>query len=201
MESYQQKRVCIIGAGPSGMSQMIAFMKAKADGEQIPEVVCYEKQSSPGGLWNYTWRTGLDGHGEPVHGSMYRQLFSNAPKECLELPDYTFEDHYGKATGSYPPRESLHNYILTRFKQYKCEEWIKTDTSVKSVIFDDTTSKFTVKSRYLKDDTDVIEEFDYVVVACGHFSTPDMPSVEGFNDFKGRIVHAHDVRNAQEFKD
>lgn len=90
MENIQQKRVCIIGAGPSGMSQMIAFSKAKANGEQIPEIVCYEKQSSPGGLWNYTWRTGLDGHGEPVHGSMYRQLFSNAPKECLELTDYTF---------------------------------------------------------------------------------------------------------------
>ncbi len=38
----------------------------------IPEVVCYEKQSNWGGLWNYTWRTGTDEYGELVHGSMYR---------------------------------------------------------------------------------------------------------------------------------
>ena len=38
----------------------------------IPEIVCYEKQSSFGGLWNYSWRTGTDEHGESVHGSMYR---------------------------------------------------------------------------------------------------------------------------------
>ena len=38
----------------------------------IPEIVCYEKQSSFGGLWNYSWRTGSDEHGEAVHGSMYR---------------------------------------------------------------------------------------------------------------------------------
>ena len=40
--------------------------------QDIPELVCYEKQSNWGGLWNYTWRTGSDQHGEPVHGSMYR---------------------------------------------------------------------------------------------------------------------------------
>ena len=38
----------------------------------MPEVTCYEKQSDWGGLWNYSWRTGTDENGEPVHGSMYR---------------------------------------------------------------------------------------------------------------------------------
>jgi len=40
--------------------------------QAIPEVVCYEKQNNWGGLWNYSWRTGTDQHGELVHGSMYR---------------------------------------------------------------------------------------------------------------------------------
>ncbi len=42
---------------------------------------------------------------------MYKFLWSNAPKECLELPDYTFQDHYGKGIGSYPPREVLFDYL------------------------------------------------------------------------------------------
>ena len=54
----QKKSVCVIGAGPSGMSTLYHFEKLKKQGADIPEVVCYEKQSNWGGLWNYTWRTG-----------------------------------------------------------------------------------------------------------------------------------------------
>ena len=98
------KRVAIIGAGPCGLAQLRAFASAQAQGGEIPELVCYEKQSDWGGLWNYTWRTGLDEHGEPVHGSMYRYLWSNGPKECLEFADYTFDEHFGRPIASYPPR-------------------------------------------------------------------------------------------------
>lgn len=75
------KRVCIIGAGPSGTAQLRSFAAAKAKGVEIPEVVCFEKQADLGGLWNYSWRTGLDANGEAVHNSMYRYLWSNGPKE------------------------------------------------------------------------------------------------------------------------
>ena len=54
---------------------------------------------------------GVDERGEPVHGSMYRYLWSNGPKEALEFPDYTFEDHFGKAIPSFPPREVLFDYL------------------------------------------------------------------------------------------
>ena len=79
------KRVAVIGAGPCGLAQLRAFQSAKAKGEEIPEVVCYEKQSNWGGLWNYTWRTGTDAAGNNCHGSMYRYLWSNGPKEGLEF--------------------------------------------------------------------------------------------------------------------
>ncbi|MGH6855681.1 MAG: NAD(P)-binding protein, partial [Aestuariivirga sp.] len=89
-------RVAVIGAGPSGLAMLRAFQSAAKKKAKIPEVVCFEKQSDWGGLWNYTWRTGLDEHCEPVHGSMYRYLWSNGPKECLEFADYSFEEHFGK---------------------------------------------------------------------------------------------------------
>ena len=69
-------RVAIIGAGPSGLAQLRAFKSAEEKGETIPEIVCFEKQDNWGGLWNYSWRTGLDEHGEIAHGSMYRYLWS-----------------------------------------------------------------------------------------------------------------------------
>ncbi len=47
--------MCVIGAGPSGLATLRAFKSSLAKGEQIPQVVCYEKQSEIGGLWNYSW--------------------------------------------------------------------------------------------------------------------------------------------------
>lgn len=47
-------RICVIGAGPAGMSVLYNFVKLPV----VPEIVCFEKQSSWGGLWNYTWMTG-----------------------------------------------------------------------------------------------------------------------------------------------
>ena len=48
-------RVCIIGAGPSGLSALYHFNKLQKSGVKIPEVVCYEKQSDIGGQWNFSW--------------------------------------------------------------------------------------------------------------------------------------------------
>ena len=42
-------RVAIIGAGPCGLSQLRAFRSAADKGMEIPEIVCYERQSDWGG--------------------------------------------------------------------------------------------------------------------------------------------------------
>ena len=194
------KRVAIIGAGPSGMAQLRAFESAQKKGHEIPEVVCFEKQENWGGLWNYTWRTGLDEYGEPVHASMYRYLWSNGPKEGLEFADYTFEEHFGKQIASYPPREVLFDYIEGRLKKADVRKWIRFKTVVKSVSFDNELQQFHLTAKDQNNDKEYKEMFDNVVVASGHFSTPNMPYFEGFDTFNGRILHAHDFRDAMEFK-
>ena len=117
-----KKRVAVIGAGPSGLAVLRAFQTAKANGDEIPEIVCFEKQDNWGGLWNYTWRTGLDQYGEAVHGSMYRYLWSNGPKEGLEFADYSFEEHFGKQIASYPPRSVLFDYIAVSYTHLRAHE-------------------------------------------------------------------------------
>lgn len=193
------KKVAIIGAGPSGLAQLRAFQSAQANGESIPEVVCFEKQSNWGGLWNYTWRTGLDEFGEPVHGSMYRYLWSNGPKEGLEFADYSFEEHFGKQIASYPPRAVLFDYIQGRVEKAGVRDWIKFNHAVRDVQYD--SGMFTVTVKDLVNDKLVIDKFDHVIVANGHFSTPNVPHFDGFDKFPGRVLHAHDFRDAVEFKD
>ena len=195
------KRVAVIGAGPSGLAQLRAFQSAKVGGAEVPEIVCYEKQDDWGGLWNYTWRTGLDEYGEPVHCSMYRYLWSNGPKEGLEFADYSFEEHFGKQIASYPPREVLFDYIEGRVKKAGVRDSIRFRTPVRRVDFDDSTGLFAVTAHDLASDTESSESFDHVVVASGHFSTPNVPHFDGLDRFNGRVLHAHDFRDAVEFKD
>lgn len=194
-------RVAVLGAGPSGLAQLRAFQSAAHQGADIPEVVCFEKQDDWGGLWNYTWRTGLDEYGEPVHGSMYRYLWSNGPKEGLEFADYTFEEHFGKPIASYPPRAVLFDYIEGRVKKAGVRDWIRFSTAARRVTYDDDSGMFTVTVHDLSNDREYSEEFDHVVVATGHFSTPNIPDFDGFDSFNGRVLHAHDFRDALEYKD
>ncbi len=194
-----KKRVAVIGAGPSGLAQLRAFQSASAKGEEIPDIVCYEKQDDWGGLWKYTWRTGVGADGEPCHGSMYRYLWSNGPKEGLEFADYTFDEHFGKAIASYPPRAVLFDYIEGRVKKAGVRDWIRFNTTVRDIRYEDATGLFTVTARDSKTDTETVEDFDHVIVATGHFSTPNVPYYPGFEGFNGRILHAHDFRDAREF--
>lgn len=194
------KRIAILGAGPSGLAQLRAFEAARLSGmTDLPEVVCYEKQNDIGGMWNYTWRTGIDKNGEPVHGSMYRYLWSNGPKECLEFADYTFDEHFGQPIPSYPPRAVLKDYIMGRINKQDIQKYIRFECPVRWVTFDEATQQFTVTVMNHKSGQQETELFDHVVVATGHFSTPNMPYFEGLEHYPGRVLHAHDFRDAVEF--
>ena len=193
-------RVAVVGAGPSGLAALRAFQSAARKGAEIPEIVCFEKQADWGGLWNYTWRTGLDEHGEPVHGSMYRYLWSNGPKECLEFADYSFEEHFGKLISSYPPRAVLWDYIKGRVDKGKVRPWVRFNTPVRMIVWDQNQQQFRVTAHERVADRMYSEMFDRVIVASGHFSVPNVPEFEGTGSFNGRVMHSHDFRDALEFK-
>jgi trimethylamine monooxygenase len=194
------KRVAVIGAGPSGLAQLRAFQSAAQKGADIPEVVCFEKQSDWGGLWNYTWRTGVDENGEPVHCSMYRYLWTNGPKEGLEFADYSFEEHFGKQIASYPPRAVMVDYIEGRVNKAGVRDWIRFSSVIRWVEYDQAAGDFTVTVHDMVKDEVYKERFDHVICASGHFSSPNVPEYPGFEQFNGRIVHAHDFRDAREFE-
>ena len=50
-----KKHVCIIGAGPCGMSALYQFDQLV---DPSVEMVCYEKVDNWAGFWNYIWLTG-----------------------------------------------------------------------------------------------------------------------------------------------
>lgn len=193
------KKVAVIGCGPCGILALSAFAEAEKRGEKIPEVVGFDKQNSISGLWNYTWRTGLTEHGDQLPNSMYRHLWSNGPKECLELPDYTFDDHFKKPIPSFPPRAVLQDYVLGKAKKSGIEKFVLLNTVVRNV--EEKGEQFLVTYECLKTKRTFYKMFDYVIVATGHYTVPHFPSYPGIETFNGRVMHAHDFRMSEEFKD
>ena len=192
-----EQRIAIIGAGPSGIAALRAFESARRQGAPTPEVVCYEKQDDWGGQWNYDWRSGIDKYGEPVHSSMYRNLWSNGPKEALEFAEYTFDEHFGRPISSYPPREALWDYIDGRVRRSGVKDRVRFSTAVRWVQYDPEADAFTVTVEDLRAGTTSSSQFDRVIVATGHFSYPNVPDIEGIETFPGTLHHAHDFRGAE----
>lgn len=198
--------VCIIGGGPSGLSAL-SEIHERGDGQF--QATCLEKQNAPGGLWHFDERTGVDHasffSGQVVHGSMYLNLTSNGPKECLEFMDYTFDEHFAKPIGSFPPREVLYDYLKGKFAkvipyvQCGCEVY-----NVTPIYGSEGHPRFEVcwtdgKGAHLS------RTFDYVVVASGHFSTPNIPDFKGLAEFEatfgdGSVIHAHNFRNGKAYQ-
>ncbi|CAF0816165.1 unnamed protein product [Adineta steineri] len=193
-------RVAICGAGPSGLSQLHAFESARQKGCEIPEIICYEKQSDLGGQWNYTWRTGLDEYNEHVHSSMYFNLWTNLPKECAEYVDYSYDKHFGQSVPSYLPRNMFYDYIRGYAQQNNVCQYIQFNKSIQWINYLEEKNKFNVLVKDLKNDKIYSEEFDYVIIATGHYSTPFIPYLNGIETFPGRLLHSHDYRFAEDFQ-
>ena len=111
----------------------------------------------------------------------------------MELPHYTFDEHFGKPIPSFPPRAALLDYLEGRWRKEDVRDMISFNTVVKDVVYNKDDDNFTVLVKDLKKDEVLDEEvFDYVVVATGHFSTPNVPEFAGIETFPGRILHSHD---------
>ena len=80
-------------------------------------------------------------------------------------------------------------------------DWIRFNSPVRHVSYDEHEGMFHVPVQDEEKDVEYTEEFDHVIVASGHFSTPNVPEFPGFDTFNGRVLHAHDFRDAMEFKD
>ncbi|KAK6192660.1 hypothetical protein SNE40_004094 [Patella caerulea] len=65
--SNLRKRVCIIGAGPSGL----ACLRYLTESRERFTVQAYEQGTESGGCWVYTDETGRDKNGFRIHNTIY----------------------------------------------------------------------------------------------------------------------------------
>ena len=103
---------------------------------------------------------------------------------------------------SYSPSLYDHN-ITGRFANNGSRDWrrcVQFSTVVRWIEYQEDTDDFIVKVKNLKENKHIQERFSHVIIATGLFGTAYMPKYPGLDDFKGRILHAKDVRHAKEFQ-
>ena len=105
-------------------------------------------------------------------------------------------------------RCALHTFIVftlpfpDRWSKNNLRHWISFNHVVRHVTYNDATDDFSVVVKNLTEDRVLlVRKFDYVIVATGHFSVPNIPSFPGIEEFPGRVLHSHTFRNASHFQD
>lgn len=77
----QPRKICIIGAGLSGLGYLQALLDLPPEARQDWEIDCYESRDAPGGIW-------------------YPQPKAPSPPEIPETPAYDDLETITLATGS-----------------------------------------------------------------------------------------------------
>ncbi len=160
-------RVCLIGAGSSG----IAVAKAFAD-KAIP-FDCYEKSDRVGGNWVFKNKNGWS--------SAYRSLHINTSRTRMQYADYPMPDGYP----DFPHHELIARYFDAYVDHFGLREKIRFETGVQR-IERTKTGAFEVTL----DDGRTLP-YDAIAVANGHHWQPHWPDPPFPGEFSGIQLHSH----------
>uniref|UniRef100_A0A7S2SGE8 Uncharacterized protein n=1 Tax=Eucampia antarctica TaxID=49252 RepID=A0A7S2SGE8_9STRA len=200
LESTEQPTVAIIGCGPGGMSFLHALahrrQKLENAGDddgiaRLPIVTCYEMSSSPGGVWK-------SNEGKDTSTNMYQGLWINGHKEAQEYFDYSYDDHFKCAVPAYQPRSQILEYMLARATSIEdIFQYVKFDTTVTSVHFDETRNLFDVTDIKNETGKKTTLSYDKCIWSGGINGTPNVPSkIEKVllkQCFEGHIFHSSEM--------
>ncbi|CAF4910938.1 unnamed protein product [Pieris macdunnoughi] len=181
-------RVCIIGAGLAGITS------GKNLQDQGLSFTILEATTTFGGTWRYEPRVGVYENGLPVFSSMYKHLRTNLPKPTMELSGFPMPD----GVPSFPTWEVYYNYLLRYVHHFQLEKYMQFQHYVTRV--SRVNGVWRVRHKYLPTGEEIEDEFDYVIVATGHFSQPNRPVLNGEHIFKGNIIHSHDYREPDSYR-
>ena len=162
-------RVCVIGAGPSGITAIKHLLQVG-----LTNIVCYDMNDQVGGNWIYS--------PDPSHSSVYETSHIISSKTHSQYHDFPMPDDYP----DYPGHQQLLSYFQSYAEHFGVTHYIQFNTKVENLsMLDDTTWN-------VKLGTGEIEQFDFVIIASGHHWNPRYPDFKG--EFTGEYLHSHFYR-------
>ena len=169
-------RVCIIGAGSSGVAM------AKALKEKGIAFDCFEIGSDIGGMWRYENDNGLS--------SAYRSLHIDTSRNNLGYSDFPIADHYPDFLSHAQVLEHLQAYA----DRFGVRPHIRFKTRVEEVRPDPARRLEGATARRRR--ARAIARCWSRTATCGTRAGRTFPA-----RFDGAVIHSHDYRTADPFKD
>lgn len=171
-------RVCVIGAGPCGLTAVKNLLQAGCR-----DVVCYEESGGIGGNWAFTDDPGRAGVHECTHTISSRRLSS--------FDDFPMPDGYP----DFPSHRQLLAYFTDYAILFRLQPYIRLNSHVSGCELggDD---RWTV--RVNANGATRAETFDSLLVCSGHHREAFLPWYPG--TFTGTIVHSSAYKRPDPFR-
>jgi cation diffusion facilitator CzcD-associated flavoprotein CzcO len=167
-----KKKVCIVGAGVSGLAT------AKVFRSQGHDVSVFEKADALGGVWAPSRR----------HPGLRLQTV----RDCYAFSDFPMPSSYPE----FPSGRQVHDYLTAYATHFAIIETIKLGAEVTRIAArSDGASGWRVHVRDAKGD-ETADDFDFVVVCNGIFSEPKIPQIPGRDTFEangGVVLHSSQI--------
>ena len=176
-----KKRICVIGAGPSGITALKNLIDEGLD------AVCYDLNKDVGGNWIYSE--------DESHSSVFETTHIISSKTLSQYADYTFDD-FDKSVSDYPSHDELRRYFQAYASKFNLYPFIQFETLVKECKRNEEGNWVVTIEQKGQELTQI---FSDLVVCNGHHWLPRHPNYPG--EFSGEYLHSHQFKKAEPFKD
>ncbi|MEM6753250.1 MAG: NAD(P)-binding domain-containing protein [Cyanobacteria bacterium P01_C01_bin.38] len=177
------KKVCVIGAGVSGLVAAKTFLEDGFD------VTVFEKKPSLGGVWEKS-RT-------------YPQVTTQNSRHTYCFSDYPMPEDYPE----WPSGEQVRRYLQSYADNFGVTERIRFQAEVIDISRKKGEEALWVVSFQINNENEIKEqkeEFDFVLICNGTFNIPKMPVLPGKEDFiavGGKVLHSSKFNDTSLVKD
>lgn len=177
MNEVDHVRVCVVGAGPTGLTTVKNLVETG-----ITDLVCHEAQDATGGIWAYSE--------DPERPSVYESAHTISSRRLSQFPDFPMPEAYP----DYPSNRQILDYMRAYETHFDLSRHIRLKSRVTGV-----------KARegggwliaYEDASGSHAHTADFLCVCSGHHREPVTPDLPG--DFSGRQLHAARYKTSQGF--
>ena len=177
------KHVCVIGAGPSGITASKNLL------DQGLQVTVFDFGHDVGGNWVYSDTEG--------HSSVFETTHIISSRTLSQYEDFPMPEDYP----DYPSHKHLAAYFQDYARHFNLYPHIRFNTLVSSCQLNED-GRWMVKTTNRAGGNGPVEEvhvFDALAVCNGHHWLPRMPQYPGH--FDGEFIHSHAVKRFSHFRD
>ncbi|MBI1377394.1 MAG: SidA/IucD/PvdA family monooxygenase [Frankiales bacterium] len=166
----------MVGAGPHGLAALKALLQngIEADG--------FERESDVGGNWNF----GAD------NSRVYESTHLISSKPFTQYPDFPMPDSYP----DYPSHRQVKEYFRRYADHFGLRARIRFSSDVVDAVPVDDGRAWDVTARDRGTGVETTYRYAGLVVANGHNWSPKRPAYPGIEDFRGKVIHSADYKDA-----